>query len=107
MPTGSPLASQPSKRVGPRSSAQQSMEASSLFARPFGRESTVFLAVSDVGGALPPLAAVAMGLLAWRRSTGTPRRGWLLLALGWLAWAAVARQTIALYEDLLGRGSGS
>jgi len=55
-------------------------------ARPFGRDSLAFLAVSDVGGALPPLAAAAIGLLAWRRSTGTPRRGWLLLALGWLAW---------------------
>lgn len=69
-------------------------------ARPFGRDSLPFLAVSDVGGALPPLAAAAIGFVASRRCTGRPRRGWLLLALGCLSWG-LGEATWAVYEVVL------
>lgn len=68
--------------------------------RPFGRDSLAFLAGSDVGSLLPPLAAGALGLLASRRCSGRPRRGWLLLGLGWLAWG-FGETTWAVYEVIL------
>ncbi|MEZ4552544.1 MAG: SpoIIE family protein phosphatase [Dehalococcoidia bacterium] len=69
-------------------------------ARPFGRDSLVFLAVSDVGGAIPPLAAAAIAVLAARRAEGRPRRGWSLLASGWLAWG-LGETAWAFYEVIL------
>ncbi|MGE0230101.1 MAG: PP2C family protein-serine/threonine phosphatase [Dehalococcoidia bacterium] len=69
-------------------------------ARPFGRESLAFLAVSDVAGALPALAGAAIAVLAARRAEGRPRRGWFLLASGWLAWG-LGETVWGIYEVIL------
>lgn len=68
--------------------------------RPFGRDDLRFLAVSDIGGAIPPLTAAAIGFMASRRCAGRPRLGWLLLALGWLSWG-LGESAWAVYEVIL------
>lgn len=72
-----------------------------LVAKPFGADDLRFIAISDIAGAVPPLVAGAIGVIAARRSsTDRQRRGWTLLALGWLCWGA-GESTWAVYEVIL------
>jgi hypothetical protein len=66
--------------------------------QPFGGRA--FLAVTDVLGILPPLAAGCLALVAGQRSAQRVQIGWRLLGLGCLCWGA-GDTVWAAYEVIL------
>lgn len=61
-----------------------------------------FVAVSDIAGILPPLAAGVIAIAAGSTGSGVARPGWLLIGLGCLAWG-LGEIIWTWYEVVMGR----
>lgn len=59
------------------------------------------LALNDIGGSIPPLAAGAIAVAASRVGTDKARTGWLLIGLGCLSWG-IGEAIWTWYEVILG-----